>query len=415
MAIHSIEEIIIKVIEEETKKIEEFFPKITHAPTIGKQYEDATIKALKAAIPDKYNLQVVSGFIRNSEGKLSDQIDCMVVKGEGQLIPPMDKEFVYHIRDVLAVIEVKKNLFSGELKDAYEHYLKIKDLKVEFEDLPGDLSRSIYKTFATATGILIRSFDEVRKIQNPLYYNIFHGLVAQFILPLRIIIGYDGFSSERSLRSKFVKYLSKNIYKKGFGPFSFPDLIICGENCLLKLTGEPYSPIIVDDFYEFFVSSNNHNIRILSELVASRISRFHPIDFTGDDTNEPLNPFLGAKFKEVAGKQGWEYNFHDENLKNNTPSEEWSPLFVEKDVFDIFTILCQTPINVNHTIIRNFKSKNPEIINHLIATHFVGIHNEILYLITTSIKTCMLPDGTYAIGEDNYGYFSKWIIKSLNM
>ena len=73
---------------------------------------------------------------------------------------------------------------------------------------------------------------------------IYHALVMECFLPARIIFGYDGFNNERSLREKFVEYIYNQIsedgYAKGFGAVSLPNLIICGENTLVKTNGFPY-------------------------------------------------------------------------------------------------------------------------------------------------------------------------------
>jgi hypothetical protein len=81
------------------------------------------VEVLSASIPIELNLRVVSGFITNSDGELSDQIDCMLVQGEGERIPYTD-DFKYNIDNVIAVIEVKKNLYSKEIESAYENLLR---------------------------------------------------------------------------------------------------------------------------------------------------------------------------------------------------------------------------------------------------------------------------------------------------
>ena len=91
---------------------------IKHAPTIGSMYEGLTTKVLQKALPEGIALQVVSGFIINSKGNISPQVDCMIVKKIFETIP--HTIFVKcHIDDVLAVFEVKKKLYTADIKDAF--------------------------------------------------------------------------------------------------------------------------------------------------------------------------------------------------------------------------------------------------------------------------------------------------------
>src|SRR3990172_12467034 len=103
---------------QEAKLLDE--QKITHAPTIGSMYEGLTKSILERALPSKLELRVVSGFITNESGRISKQIDCMLVDGIGEKIPYTDN-YRYDIENVIAVIEVKKNLYSDELDSAYKN------------------------------------------------------------------------------------------------------------------------------------------------------------------------------------------------------------------------------------------------------------------------------------------------------
>ena len=88
------------------------FSHIKHGPTIGDMYEGLTKEMLNKAIFKDLNLKVCSGFICNRENELSKQIDCMIVVGDGIEIPYI-KAYKYDISQVIAVIEVKKDLFGN--------------------------------------------------------------------------------------------------------------------------------------------------------------------------------------------------------------------------------------------------------------------------------------------------------------
>ena len=60
---------------------------IAHGPTIGNMYEGLTRDILDRAIPADLDVRVVDGFVRGADGRLSPQMDAMVVVGEGEPIP----------------------------------------------------------------------------------------------------------------------------------------------------------------------------------------------------------------------------------------------------------------------------------------------------------------------------------------
>lgn len=75
--------------EIKNKGIEEIEPflNIEHGPMIGDMYEGLTKEIVEKSLFDGMDLRVVSGKITNQvDGKLSSQIDCMVVIGDGTLV-----------------------------------------------------------------------------------------------------------------------------------------------------------------------------------------------------------------------------------------------------------------------------------------------------------------------------------------
>ncbi|WP_371800834.1 MULTISPECIES: DUF6602 domain-containing protein [unclassified Streptomyces] len=110
--IRTVADLLSGIIRDELPKLDD--APVKHAPTIGDMYEGLSSDVLNRALPDGLGLRVVSGFARDGHGRLSGQLDCMVVRGEGERLPYTDS-YVWHVRDIVAVIEVKKNLHSAEL------------------------------------------------------------------------------------------------------------------------------------------------------------------------------------------------------------------------------------------------------------------------------------------------------------
>jgi hypothetical protein len=108
--IRTVAELLRALQEAEIQQIEK--AGIRHAPTIGEMYEGLTSSILDKAIPSEAGLRVVSGFVLNGSAIQSGQIDCILVFGEGTPLP-YSKHSKWHVRDVVAVLEVKKRLFSS--------------------------------------------------------------------------------------------------------------------------------------------------------------------------------------------------------------------------------------------------------------------------------------------------------------
>ncbi|MGR5911454.1 DUF6602 domain-containing protein [Bacillus cereus] len=269
------------------------FLKVKHGPMIGNMYEGLTKKILETAIFKELDLKVVTGKIFNKNGDMSNQIDCMIVEGEGEKLPYSD-EYLWDIRNVIAIIEVKKNLYSDELESAYLNLKSAADLKLPEENMKISLLRDSYKSIVHEE---LPLHNDVEKL--PFHKQmIYHSLVMDSYIPARIIFGYTGYKGEHNLREAFVKYLKENLNQKGFGVVSFPNLVICDEYSLIKTNGMPYAtPIEADDFWVFYCSYNKNPLLLMIEILWTRISyKYKVTDIFGDDLKmQGLRPLLKGK------------------------------------------------------------------------------------------------------------------------
>src|SRR5690349_3428508 len=105
---------------------------VKHAPTIGDMYEGLTKELLERAIPPNLGLRLVDGFIIGVDGKPGNQIDAMLVMGDkGRQIPKTTK-WEWPIADVLAVFEVKKNLYAADLADSIDKMRVVSQQQKEY-------------------------------------------------------------------------------------------------------------------------------------------------------------------------------------------------------------------------------------------------------------------------------------------
>lgn len=408
MIVKTMSELLQGVIEFEKKRIEEFEFKIEHCPTIGEQYEGIMLKGLNNLFSRDSNLKVVSGFIRNNQNTLSPQVDCMIVQGNGKKIPNSNGKFVYPLAQVIAIFEIKKNLFTSELEDSYSHLYSF--IAPDFDDYHRDLtSHEIHffnNSYAKITGKKVTCYDEGRHQDNPFMEQLYCGLLNNFASPLRIVFGYEGFCDEKSLRQKYIDFLGEKIQKKGFGPFSYPDMIICGDSCLFRLNADPYISHVVDSSFLFYASSSKYNIQILSEIIYSRLSHKYAFDFSGDNQQEPIHPFLVTSFHEEGEKQGWTIKIVPFKDQWQSEAKLWEPQIVSEKAYTLFNLLCSgEPVKRKDISDANAS----DIIKEVLNTTMVALRDDELFLTTRRLCCCIMPDGTFVVGDDAEGYFSRWL------
>ena len=145
---------------------------------------------LNEAIFKSLKLKVSSGFIFNGENELSKQIDCMIVVGDGIKIP-FSEEYKYSIKQVIAIIEVKKDLFKREMDLSYKNLLSVKNIIKPDHDMAIDILEQAYQN---VTGRKLPNQQELDKMTEEQY--LYHALVVESYMPIRIAFGYGGFSTE---------------------------------------------------------------------------------------------------------------------------------------------------------------------------------------------------------------------------
>ncbi len=310
---------------EEAKQLDQEM--ITHAPTIGSMYEGLTRDILERAIPASLDLRIVDGFIEGVNQTLIPQVDAMLVTGEGRELP-YGAGHIWPIGRVIAVLEVKKNLFGADLEDAFIKLRKVMHMQDAYlRSVSGPETKIIpsFQAFARLTGLYPRGWHAANDLPDEMSY-IFHALVAEQLAPVRIVIGYHGYADEFSLRKGLADYLESNLMGAGFGVTSFPNLIICRGNALLKMNGQPYGVPMNGDWWPFIASNSENPLRLLIELIWTRLANQFETDFPMDDTlqMERLAPFLSARLARDHDRVGWDYLLDPIERKQLAELETWT-------------------------------------------------------------------------------------------
>lgn len=417
--IRNVAQLLTALLNQERKKLDEY--ELKHTPTIGKMYEGLTADVLNRAIPQELGLQITSGVIFDDSGKMTGEIDCMVVRGDGQNIP-YTNNFKWHVKDVIAVFEVKKTLYKNDLADAFHHVRDVLDSYGRY--IEGGLASGkvdispVRQTFAQMTRKVAPAYSELCQL-TPAEQMIFHTLVVELLSPIRIILGYHGFQSEHSFREAMIGFLKDNLNQRGFGVGSFPQLIISEKFSLIKTNGQPYSFPMRSEHWDFYLSSPENPLIFILELMWTRLTLNLPLDnLWGEDLEqERMHLFLSGRVVEKDGLLSWAYQYAPlsrEVLKKKITPQEWSPVCLDKPQFVIMNRLCNgaTETIDNPQLTKYITSEGismENFVNSLLKTGLVALDGNRFCLITEMCQCAILPTGQFVAGENNTGRLSKWI------
>lgn len=399
----------------ETKRIEQ--EQIKHTTTIGDMYEGLTSSLLERIVPPQADLRVVSGFAQTDSGVMSGQMDCMLVSGSGKQLP-YSKASVWNIRDVIAVIEVKKTLFSAQVETAYQQLRKLLDLHWDdfLRTAKGELDIGpALKAYRLITGLEPPPYAERAKL--PLHLEmLYRALVVEMVSPVQIIFGYEGFASEKSLRESFFDFLEKHANEAGYAGSALPALIVSGTFSLIKLNGFPFTHPLKKDRWLIYGSSHENPLYFLLELIWMRLShRFTmPEWFMSDLTISQMLPVLSGRAKEVDGRIGWEYWMHSPEPPPPEQKQKtltWEPIAVTDFGYFLFHELCvheslpQSPEYMGRT-----EEERAEF-QKMVDARIAGYDGEKIVLLTDQAMSAVAPDGNTYIGENATGRLSAWLRK----
>jgi hypothetical protein len=404
----------------EEQRIASFMP-IPHAPTIGAMYEGATRTLLDKAIFDGLNLTISNGFIKNSKNILSRQIDCMITIGAGTEIPNTNN-YIYDISDVIAIIEVKKNLYGNELEDAMDWS---RDFQGRiWEPLAGQRINMVRDAWRSITGQELPKHESASALPYHLEM-IYHTLMVESSSPLRIFLGYEGYVSEGSFRKGLLKYLNDLIdngkHHLG-GPKSLPDIMICRDSTIFKLNGMPYpGPMTEEGFWLYLGSRGINPLYILLEFLWTRLSykfELGPDIFGEDLESEGVNPLLQMKAIQEGEKQGWAYEHYDlseERLLEGNTNKPWAPVEVSALEASILLTLGQKgEINVSEPDFINYIDskgvKVTDFVQALCDKRLIYSQNGVIKYLTDACVVITLHDGRAFAGDNKAGQMTKWML-----
>lgn len=417
--ITTVADLLLKIIARE-KEVLAQQPDLNHMPMLGDMYEGLARSILSYSIFKGLGLNVVEGKIKYTDGTLSPQMDCMIVVGDGYKLP-FTEHYIYSFGQVIAVVEAKKTLYGTALQDSYTHLRGINCTDYPYQIGLAKLAASGWQAI---TGRPYPAKDErLDKHQDMLR----HVVNVYSHQPIRVILGYDGFTSEYTLRKGLYDYIMKQVSggsppEVGFGPGSFPHLIICKAASIIRLDGMPYTgPIEHDNFWSFLASSSCNPFRILLEILWTRFSYLYPLpnSIFGDDLElEVFHRYMDAKFTDNVTPPGWIYrcqHLSKETLESAPQWIKWEPEKLTLVEYLVINRLCvgeridTTDSSFKKMLIEHGTDLDT-LANSLTKKHLATIIDKSLIL-TADECVCAKIKGNYYAAENNSGRFTRWYQK----
>ena len=395
--------------------------KVTHAPTIGDMYEGLAGNLLEKTIPRGLRLRVVTGFVTDGV-RMSGQMDRMLVQGQGECIPFTDS-FVWHVEDVIAVVESKKTLRGRELGEAVKQLQTVKSLE---RDWDGKHRKTAYMprlanlAFSQMTGIVAPSPNY--QIDMSLHdRKIFNCLLEDNNSIIRIAMGLHGYNTEMGLRKGFANFLQTKIGAPGYGPVGLPHLIISGSHTLVKSNGQPYVAPLIGGLWPVMLSTSANPMLILLELIWTRLQRVYSLEdpWGTDLAVESMAPLILGRPIVIGEKSGWELTLRTAtagSLREGSKPVEWYPAFVSEAQYLVLNMLiADFEVSAEEPWVVELASEHlvsvDELWSALIQTRLVAANGPVLELIAISCHCAILTDGRYVAAENNTGRLSRWIMR----
>jgi len=404
--------------EREIKQLETYLNQILHPVTRGDMFEGLTKTIIENIIGQVPEIHVCEGFVKNYRNEMiSPQMDIIIYINGCEEIPHTSSKIV-SIDNVLAIIEVKKTLSKIELHDFYEKQAKVYGLQDEKAQFDQELFNLSTKALFRKQNISEEHLKKCSKIE----YYLYHVLKVENANPLRICFGYDGFIKETTLRDNLYNVITERISNRlpHTGIPSLPSLVICEDNCLIKMIGQPF----IKPFNDPYIIMSSYKGDVLSVLLTMLIAKIESktdirFDFDIDDYRMFLfNNFLGVDIDHNENTRYYPCPLtHQQSKKNMKKIIDWEPVEISDYENIVVTILCNMSFNEDPKLSLDneiFKKHDldKDLIN-LIQNGFVSIHDNIIELISTECLVVVF-EGKILIGENNANQMTTWINKISN-
>ncbi len=186
-----------------------------HRPSAGDNREDLVGKFLKEHLPKRFG--VSTGLIISHDGMFSNQADLVVVDDQNNApLYPENRNKLWAVESVYALIEVKTNLSPSDITDAIRKGRKFKTLQRKFRDV-GKIADSLFVIWSFQApqdlrrlkNNFLNALSEVPRNEQPDLIVVPHRLVARSGSYLELArIGQPDSPTRRRLQNQYGSDLS---------------------------------------------------------------------------------------------------------------------------------------------------------------------------------------------------------------
>ncbi len=421
--IKTVGELLESLVQVEREKLAQF-SFVNHPGLIGDMYEGLAREVAQRALAPAADLRVVKGKIRSSRGELSRQIDCMVVHGDGENLPYTD-HWLYDVQNVIAVVEVKKSLYGADLADGVDLMADLWRRVCEPKPMPSNLLRDAWRSIR---GSELPGNPSGLPFGDEYLYN---SLVVEANLPVRVLLGFEGFKSEAGLRDALVDLLDARVKAAGaggapLGPLALPSLVLCRSASLIKLNGMPYGgPFWPDDGTWGFIGSRGIKpLHVLLELLWTRLTYYYGASSSifGEDLDlEAVNLLLKGRPVRAATGVAWALdvvNATDDELADGTSDKPWQPATLTKAAFVVVNRLCRDEVVdvTDPEFLRFLESEHTSaatLVSELRDARLAAPNGNTLELLTDECGCVIDPELGFVAGENKSGRLQRWVMKRM--
>jgi hypothetical protein len=390
-----------------------------HMPTLGEGFEEITKAGIsqKFSIPHQLGLSVVSGFVSIGDKQQPQQIDCMLVVGEGKQYG-LTKNFIYPIDQVLCIVEVKKTLSKGDLLDSMNH---LGAIRLAYRDYlndqleKGKIDRNLTSLRSHYSQISGLAAPATLADADRLPFNeglLFYSLLQDHLAPATIILGFDGHRTEQGLREAFLDILEEHVgVQNKFGVPNLPSLILASEFSLVKANGLPYICKQSDNTWITIASVRRNPARMLLEIIWTKIGQNLGIEMPWNDglEMESLSPVLAATPFAQNDQGGWKYDTFivKEVTLRSRAEAAWKPAHLGAAATSAFTLLAakggrlaEGDRELDEYLIKEYGEQLKDVCAELVGSSYFMRDSGYLRPIHTVTMQIEHADGTSHVAHD---------------
>jgi hypothetical protein len=162
------------------------------------------------------------------------------------------------------------------------------------------------------------------------------------------------------------------------------------------------------------------------EVIWSRLNMLGIIssDWFGEDLScECMSPLLFLQYngKDDHGGIHWklaEMKIDHQELIERPASSEWEPLFVDGAQHDFSCIMCMhnelaTESELLLDIMKRYSCSLEQLIAPFVQARILSHNGNALCLLSENLNVVALPDGRFAVADNNSGRLQRWVDRFL--